>query len=209
MPSETSDAQQPWMIIGLGNPGERYADTRHNAGRMVVDALARRAGATFVHHRARAHVAECRIGIGEGGRPGPRVILAYLDSYMNESGGPTGQLTRFFSIPAEHLLIVHDELDIPEHDVRVKRGGGEGGHNGLKSISAYLGTRDYARLRVGIGRPPGRMDVSDFVLAHIPARQRDEFAVTVERAADVVEDIVTLGFTTAQQRAHTASSLSS
>lgn len=187
-----------WLAVGLGNPGPRYAGNRHNIGAMVLDTLAARHGATFVSHKARAAVAEARLGVLPGGAPGPRVILAKPATYMNVSGPPVAALAAFYGVTAETILVVHDELDIPEHSLRLKRGGGEGGHNGLRSITASLGTRDYARARVGIGRPPGRMDVADFVLSDYPAREREEVALDRELAADAVSDVVTRGLLAAQ-----------
>lgn len=192
----------PWLVVGLGNPGAEYASTRHNAGHLTVDVLARRAGAAWNGHRTGTRIAEARLGILPGGAPGPKIVLAKSDSYMNTSGGPIGRLMRFLSLPVERLLVIHDDLDLPPHQLRLKRGGGEGGHNGLKSISQVLGTKDYHRLRIGIGRPPGRMEVSDFVLAQIPAKDRPDWDVTVEEAADVVESIVTGGFAETQQDLH-------
>lgn len=144
------------LIVGLGNPGSEYERTRHNVGQMVADELASRMGVGFTRHRAGAVVATGRLGIG-----GPRVVLAKSTGYMNVSGRPVSALASFYGIGPEDLVVVHDELDIPFDTLRLKRGGGEGGHNGLKSITASLGTKDYARVRVGIGRPPGRMDVAD------------------------------------------------
>ena len=197
---------EAWLVVGLGNPGTRYARNRHNVGYMVLDVLAERTGSRFSHHKkARARVAEGRLGMMPGGAPGPRVILAEPSVLMNLSGGPVSGLVSYYGIdPANHLLVIHDELDLPAHELRLKRGGGEGGHNGLRSISRALGARDYARLRVGIGRPPGRQDPADFVLSDVPARERDALAVTLERAADVVEDVVAHGFAEAQQRLHSA-----
>lgn len=193
----------PWLIIGLGNPEARYARNRHNVGHMVIDVLAGRAGSRLTRHKARAQVAEVRLGTMPGGAPGPRVILAEPASFMNLSGGPVKALAQFYGIePTTNLLVIHDELDLPAHELRLKRGGGEGGHNGLRSISSAVGTKDYARLRVGIGRPPGRQDPADFVLSDFPARESDELAVTLEQAADTVEEVVTLGFEAAQQRLH-------
>ena len=154
----------PWLIVGLGNPGPTYAGNRHNVGAMVVDELAARASASLRSHKARAVAAEIRLGVLPGGAPGPKAVVATPLSYMNESGGPVAGLMSFFKIPVERLIVVHDELDIPFASVRLKRGGGEGGHNGLRSISKSVGTRDYLRVRVGIGRPPGRMDPAAFVL---------------------------------------------
>ena len=196
---------EPWLVVGLGNPGARYARNRHNVGRMVIDVLAGRTGSRLSGHRARAQAAEARLGVLPGGAPGPRVILAEPACYMNLSGGPVKALARFYGIdPTARLLVIHDELDLPAHQLRLKRGGGEGGHNGLRSISQALGTRDYARLRVGVGRPPGRQDAADFVLSDFPARERDALAVTLEQAADVVEDVVARGFEDAQRRLHSA-----
>ena len=197
---------EAWLVVGLGNPGTRYARNRHNVGYMVLDVLAERTGSRFSNHKkARARVAEGRLGMMPGGAPGPRVILAEPSVLMNLSGGPVAGLVSYYGIdPASRLLVIHDELDLPAHELRLKRGGGEGGHNGLRSISRALGARDYARLRVGIGRPPGRQDPADFVLSDVPARERDALAVTLERAADVVEDVVAHGFAEAQQRLHSA-----
>ena len=195
----------PWLVIGLGNPEARYARNRHNVGRMVIDVLVGRAGARLGGHKARARLAEARLGVMPGGAPGPRVILAEPESYMNLSGGPVRALVDFYRVdPAARLLVIHDDLDLPAHVLRLKRGGGEGGHNGLRSIGRALGTRDYARLRVGIGRPPGRQDPADFVLSDFPARERGELGVTLEQAADAVEAVVELGFEAAQQRLHSA-----
>ena len=197
---------EAWLVVGLGNPGTRYARNRHNVGYMVLDVLAERTGSRFSNHKkARARVAEGRLGMMPGGAPGPRVILAEPSVLMNLSGGPVSGLVSYYGIdPTSRLLVIHDELDLPAHELRLKRGGGEGGHNGLRSISRALGARDYARLRVGIGRPPGRQDPADFVLSDVPARERDALAVTLERAADVVEDVVAHGFAEAQQRLHSA-----
>ena len=193
----------PWLVIGLGNAEARYARNRHNVGHMVVDVVAGRAGSRWSRHKARAQVVQARLGVMPGGAPGPRVILAKPASLMNVSGGPVKALAQFYGIdPATGLLVIHDELDLPAHELRLKRGGGEGGHNGLRSISQALGTRDYARLRVGIGRPPGRQDPADYVLSDFPARQRQELAVTLEQAADAVEAVVTRGFEVAQQEVH-------
>ena len=196
---------EAWLVVGLGNLGTRYARNRHNVGHMVIDVLAGRAGSRLSKHRTRARVAEVRLGMLPGGAPGPRAILAESAGYMNVSGGPVKALVRFYGVdPTTRLLVIHDELDLPAHELRLKRGGGEGGHNGLRSISQALGAKNYARLRVGIGRPPGRQDPADFVLSDVPARERDELAVTLERAADVVEEVVTRGFEDAQQRLHSA-----
>jgi PTH1 family peptidyl-tRNA hydrolase len=182
----------PWLVVGLGNPGARYAGNRHNLGYHVVERLAADVGGRFSAHRSRAEVLTGRLGM-VGGRPGPRVVLAKPQTYMNESGGPVSGLVRFFRVPLDRLLVVHDELDLPFGTVRLKRGGGEGGHNGLRSVSQSLGNRDYCRLRLGIGRPPGRMDPADYVLRDVPAADRAEQAVMVEDAADAVTEVARLG----------------
>ncbi|WP_103063389.1 aminoacyl-tRNA hydrolase [Actinomyces qiguomingii] len=195
----------PWLVVGLGNPGARYAHNRHNVGHMVLDVLAGRTGSRLSSHKTRAQVAEVRLGFLPGGVPGPRVILARTTGYMNESGGPVKEVCRFYDVdPVTGLLVIHDDLDLPPNMLRLKHGRGEGGHNGLRSISRALGTRDYARLRIGVGRPPGSQDPADFVLSDFPGREREELAVTLEQAADAVEQVVTDGFTAAQQRLHTA-----
>jgi PTH1 family peptidyl-tRNA hydrolase len=195
----------PWVIVGLGNPGPSYAGNRHNVGAMVIDELARRTGSRLKTHKARAVVAQTRLGMLPGGVPGPAVVLAVPNSYMNESGGPTKALLSFFSVPTERLVVVHDELDIPSGEVRLKLGGGEGGHNGLRSISSSLGTKDYHRVRVGIGRPPGRMDAADYVLRDFGPAERKELPFLLDDAADAVELLVTRGLDTAQQRFHSPS----
>jgi PTH1 family peptidyl-tRNA hydrolase len=193
----------PWLVVGLGNPGPGYAGNRHNVGAMVVDELARRGGVSLRTHKARAVAAQLRVGTGPGGVPGPPAVVAVPSSYMNESGGPVKALLSFFSVPVERLVVVHDELDIDAGAVRLKRGGGEGGHNGLRSISSSLGTKDYHRVRVGIGRPPGRMDPADFVLKDFsPSERKDLLPFLVDDAADAVEQLVTVGLLDAQQRVH-------
>lgn len=192
----------PWLVVGLGNPGPRYAGNRHNVGAMVVEELARRSGDTLRTHKARGTAAQVRLGTGPGGVPGPSAVVAVPTCYMNESGGPVKALLSFFSVPAERLVVVHDELDIDAGSVRLKRGGGEGGHNGLRSISSSLGTKDYHRVRVGIGRPPGRMDPADFVLRDFSPTERKELPFLLDDAADAVEQLVTLGLLDAQQRVH-------
>ncbi|MBD3782994.1 MAG: aminoacyl-tRNA hydrolase [Micrococcales bacterium] len=192
----------PWLVVGLGNPGPGYAGNRHNVGAMVVDEIVRRSGDTLRTHKARAVAAQVRLGTGPGGVPGPPAVVAVPSCYMNESGGPVKALLSFFSIPTERLVVVHDELDIDAGAIRLKRGGGEGGHNGLRSISSSLGTKDYHRVRVGIGRPPGRMDPADFVLRDFSPAERKELPFVLDEAADAVEQLVTLGLLDAQQRVH-------
>ncbi len=188
----------PWLVVGLGNPGPTYAGNRHNVGAMVVDELARRSSSTLRSHKSRAVVAQVRLV----GMPGVPAVLAVPSSFMNESGGPVAALVRFFSIPTERLVVVHDDLDLDPGLIRLKLGGGEGGHNGLRSLTRSLGTKDYYRVRVGIGRPPGRMDPADYVLRDFSATERKELPLMVDAAADAVEALVTGGLLQAQQRFH-------
>ncbi|MDE9364291.1 aminoacyl-tRNA hydrolase [Luteipulveratus sp. YIM 133132] len=191
-----------WLVVGLGNPGTTYAGNRHNVGAMVVDEMARAAGANLRTHKSRARAAELRLGTLPGGAPGPKAVVAVPLTYMNESGGPVAGLMQFFKVPAERLIVVHDELDIDFARLRLKRGGGEGGHNGLRSISRSVGTKDYLRVRVGIGRPPGRMDPAAYVLKDFSPAERKELDFLLADAADAVEQLVHLGLTAAQNAVH-------
>lgn len=186
-----------WLVVGLGNPGPGYAANRHNVGQMVVDVLAERMGATFKRHRSNAMIAEGRVRPG-----GPRFVLAKPLSYMNVSGTPVAALARFYKVPPARIIVVHDELDIPFDTVRLKLGGGPGGHNGIKSLTVNLATPDFVRVRVGIGRPPGRQDPADFVLKDFSSSERPALPVLLEEAADAVELVATSGLETAQQRFH-------
>ncbi|MCD5344305.1 aminoacyl-tRNA hydrolase [Arthrobacter sp. AK04] len=190
-----------WLIIGLGNPGAQYQGNRHNVGQMVLDELAARMGAGFKSHKARAQVLEGRLGIG-----GPRVVLAKPMSYMNVSGGPTAALANFYGITPDHVVAVHDEIDIPFNTVKLKSGGGEGGHNGLRDISKALATKDYLRVRVGVGRPPGRMETADYVLRDFGTAELKELPFLLDEAADAVEILLRDGLTAAQQKFHPAKS---
>ncbi|WP_432537480.1 aminoacyl-tRNA hydrolase [Kineococcus arenarius] len=191
-----------WLVVGLGNPGTEYERTRHNVGQAVLAELASRASATFKRHRSGARVAEVRLGTGPGGAPGPRAVLAAPTSYMNVSGGPVAGLAKYYDVGLDRIVVVHDELDVPFGAVRLKRGGGEGGHNGLRSISQSLHGKDYARVRVGIGRPPGRQDPADFVLKEFSSTERKDLPFLVMDAADAVEELLTRGLEAAQQRFH-------
>jgi peptidyl-tRNA hydrolase, PTH1 family len=193
-----SDGAGPWLIVGLGNPGPGYAANRHNVGAMVLDVLASRVGGRLKAHRSGAQVLEGRLG----GPAGERVVLVRPTAYMNESGGQVNAAARFFKVDPDHLLVVHDELDIPYADVRLKLGGGEGGHNGLRSISQAIGTKDYLRARVGIGRPPGRQDPAAFVLKDFSAAERRELPLLLDDAADAFELVLSRGLTTAQNTVH-------
>jgi PTH1 family peptidyl-tRNA hydrolase len=188
-------ADDRWLIIGLGNPGPEYAGNRHNAGRMVAELLARRMGSSFRRHRPRTDTAE-------GTLAGVPVTLGIARSYMNLSGGPVAALADFYKIPPSRIVVIHDDLDVPFGEVRLKFGGGTGGHNGLRSVSDALGTRDFFRVRFGIGRPPGRMDPAVFVLRDFTAAERKEVPLLVERAADAVEALLADGLESAQNAFH-------
>jgi peptidyl-tRNA hydrolase, PTH1 family len=181
------------LIVGLGNPGPRYAGTRHNIGFEVVGLLAERLGGKFKAHKGRCDVVEGRLA-------GAPVVLAKPKSYMNISGGPVVSISRFYKVPVERIVVVHDELDLPFGSLRLKRGGGHGGHNGLRSISTALGNREYLRVRFGIGRPPGRQDPADFVLREFTPAERKELPFLVDRAADAVELLIAQGLEAAQNR---------
>lgn len=196
-------AEGLFLIVGLGNPGAKYEGNRHNIGHMVLDVLAGRAGVKFSAHKANAAVAEARMGMLPGGAPGPRVILAKPNTYMNTSGGPVAGLAKYFNVEPDHVIVVHDELDIPFGDIKCKIGGGEGGHNGLRDISKALGTKNYVRVRSGIGRPPGRMEVADFVLKNFGSAEAKELPFLLDSSADCVEMIVTQGLLEAQLKFHT------
>lgn len=189
---------EAWLVVGLGNPGPAYAGHRHNVGHRVVEELARRMGASFRAHKSgRAEVVEGRLGAP--GQPGPRVILVKLRTYMNTSGGPVKELAAFYKVSPEQLVVVHDELDLDFGRLRVKLGGGDNGHNGLKSLRSSFGTGDYFRIRVGVGRPPGRQDVADFVLSDYSRAERTELPFQVDAAADAVETLLQHGLERAQQ----------
>ena len=193
-----ADPGGAWLVVGLGNPGPTYERTRHNAGYLVTDLLAERMSGTWKSHRSgRAQVVEGRLG-GIPGQPGPRVVLGRARSYMNESGGAVSTLLSFYKVPPERLVVVHDEVDIPLGELRLKLGGGDNGHNGLKSLRRSLGTGDYYRVRFGVGRPPGRRPTADHVLAAFSAAERRELEGYVDRAADAVECLLGEGLAKAQ-----------
>ena len=190
-------ADDRWLVAGLGNPGPGYAGNRHNAGFMVADVLAGRLRTRFKRDRSRAAVATGRLA-------GWPVTLAKPQTFMNLSGGPVASLRSFFKLPPERIVVVHDELDIPFGTIRLKLGGGDNGHNGLRSVTSALGTRDYFRVRVGIGRPPGRMDPADFVLHDFSAAEKKLVPELLERSADAVEALLERGLAAAQNEFHTA-----
>ncbi|GAB3409493.1 aminoacyl-tRNA hydrolase [Schumannella luteola] len=186
-----------WLVVGLGNPGPAYAATRHNVGQMAVDDLADRIGARFSRHKTNSVVAEGWI------RPGAaKLIVAKPLSFMNNSGGPVSQLAKFYSLPAERVVVLHDELDLPFDTVRLKQGGGHGGHNGLRDIISALGTPEFLRVRIGIGRPPGRQDSADFVLKPFASTERASLPSLLTDAVDATEQLVDDGLLAAQQRWH-------
>ncbi|WP_036297492.1 aminoacyl-tRNA hydrolase [Microbacterium sp. C448] len=186
-----------WLVVGLGNPGSRYESTRHNVGQMVVDELARRRGATFKSHRANARVAETWLAAGSA-----KLVLAKPNSFMNVSGGPVSGLAAFFGIEADRVIVVHDELDIPFDTIKLKVGGGHGGHNGVRDVAKALDTPEFTRVRVGIGRSPGRQDAADWVLDPFGAAERAQLPLLIGDAADAVELVVGEGLLAAQQRYH-------
>ena len=184
----------PTLVVGLGNPGPQYVGNRHNIGFLVADELADRMGGKF-KHKSGADLLEGRLA-------GQRVALIKPRTYMNLSGGPVAGALRFFKAPLDRLVVVHDELDLPYGALRLKLGGGENGHNGLRAISKSLSSRDYHRVRFGIGRPPGRMDPADFVLRDFSAAERKELVFTIDRCADAVEALVSKGLEAAQNIFH-------
>lgn len=181
------------MIAGLGNPGEEYAQTRHNAGFKAIDELARQANVTYWKNQAGAEVASIKVNDAEAEDGKREVILVKPQSYMNTSGGPISKLCAQYKVNVEELLVIHDELDIPAGDVRIKVGGGHAGHNGLRSIIDKMGSRDFSRVRVGIGNPPGRMPVADFVLKQLRSREAEDFDETTVRAAEAAATALTRG----------------
>ncbi len=185
-------SKESWIVIGLGNPGPEYERTRHNIGAMVINQLAIENGAKFSNHKSRANVAQFKIA-------GTSVVAATLRCYMNESGGPTKSLTDYFKVKSDHLIVVHDELDIPFQAIRLKQGGGDNGHNGLKSITGVMGP-EYFRIRMGIGRPIGRQDPADFVLKPFSAEERKDLPNFVENGANAIESLISDGLEIAQTR---------
>ncbi len=186
----------PQLVVGLGNPGPQYEKTRHNVGFMVADLLAGRLGGTFkLHKRSGAEIVTGRLG----NRP---VVVAKPRTYMNESGRHIGPLAKFYSVSPADVIVIHDELDIDFGRIRLKLGGGEGGHNGLRSVVNALGTKDFHRVRIGIGRPPGRKDPAAFVLENFTAAERAEVPAICEQAADATELLIESGLESAQNLVH-------
>ena len=184
-----------WLVVGLGNPGPDYAAHRHNVGQMALSQLASDIGATFKSHKAHALVAEGWVRPG-----GPKLILAKPNTFMNLSGGPVANLMKFYGTEPANLIVLHDELDIDFDVIRLKSNGGHGGHNGLRDIIAALGTNEFNRVRIGIGRPSGRQDAADFVLSNFNSSEREILPHVLAHATDAVETIAEQGILAAQQR---------
>ena len=183
-------SKESWIVIGLGNPGSEYERTRHNIGAMVVNQLAIQNGAKFSNYKSRANVAQFKVA-------GISVVAATLRCYMNESGGPTKSLTDYFKVKSDHLIVIHDELDIPFQAIRLKQGGGDNGHNGLKSVTGVLGP-EYFRIRMGIGRPIGRQDPADYVLKPFSAEERKELPNLIDNGVSATISLITNGLQKAQ-----------
>ena len=184
-----------WLVVGLGNPGPDYAGHRHNVGQMAVSQLANDIGATFKSHKANALVAEGWVRPG-----GPKLVIAKPNTFMNLSGGPVANLLKFYGVEPANLIVLHDELDIDFDVIRLKSNGGHGGHNGLRDIIAAIGTNEFNRVRIGIGRPPGRQDAADFVLSNFNSSEREILPHVLAHATDAVETIAEEGILAAQQR---------
>ena len=179
-----------WLVVGLGNPGDQYAATRHNVGQMVIDELIRRHSIKLTSHKSRTEIAAYKLGVGENTQS---IILAKSKGYMNESGGPIKALASFYSVETENIIALHDELDIAFATIRSKIGGGDNGHNGLKSMTSAFGGPDYYRVRLGIGRPMGQQDPADFVLKAFSKIEQKDLAEFIDRGADVVESLISQG----------------
>ena len=185
-----------WLVVGLGNPGDDYSSTRHNIGQMVVDELASRHSARWTTHKSRTDVAAFKIGLGVDA---VSVIVAKSHGYMNESGGPIKALAAFYKVAPSQVIVIHDELDIPFAAIRSKLAGGDNGHNGLKSLTSAFDSPDYFRVRMGIGRPPGRQDPADFVLKPFASAEKKTLPEFIARGADTVESLITQGLEITQQ----------
>ena len=179
-----------WLVAGLGNPGDQYAATRHNVGQMVIDQLVKRHSIKLASHKSRTHIAAYKLGVGIDAH---QIILAKSQSYMNETGGPLKALANFYSVEPENIIVLHDELDIGFAAIRTKLGGGDNGHNGLKSMTSAFNTPDYYRVRLGIGRPMGQQDPADFVLKQFSKEEKKDLEEFIERGADVVEFLIEKG----------------
>jgi len=186
-----------WLVVGLGNPGDEYAATRHNVGQMVIDQLAKRHNVKLSSHKSRSDIAAYKLGVGVDAHS---IILAKSKSYMNESGGPIKALATFYSVEPTNIIVLHDELDIPYAAIRAKVAGGDNGHNGLKSLTSSFGTADYFRVRLGIGRPMGQQDPGDFVLKQFSKEEKKDLEEFIERGADCVEFLIEKGLDLTQSK---------
>ncbi len=186
-----------WLVVGLGNPGDQYAATRHNVGQMVIDHLVKRHSIKLASHKSRTSIADYKLGVGVDARP---IILAKSHSYMNETGGPIKALANFYSVEPAKIIVLHDELDIGYAVIRSKLGGGDNGHNGLKSMTSAFGTPDYYRIRLGIGRPMGQQDPADFVLKQFSKEEKKDLDEFIDRGADVVECLIEKGLEFTQSK---------
>jgi PTH1 family peptidyl-tRNA hydrolase len=186
-----------WLVVGLGNPGDQYAATRHNVGQMVIDELNKRHNVKFSTHKSRTSIAAFKLGVGVDAHS---VILAKSLGYMNETGGPIKALAQFYSVETSQIIVLHDELDIDFAAIRTKLGGGDNGHNGLKSMTSAFGGPDYFRVRLGIGRPMGQQNPADFVLKQFSQPEKKELSMFLDRGADVVESLIEKGLDFTQSK---------
>lgn len=194
---ETALAEDRWLVIGLGNPGPKYEQTRHNVGQMALDQIAQELSESFKSHKTNSRIAVGRLRV-----PGPQLILMKPNTFMNLSGGPASQSAKYFDVPVDRIIVLHDELDVPFGNVKLKQGGGHGGHNGLRDITKALGTPDFLRVRIGIGRPTGSKDPADFVLSPFNSTEKKELDLLLADAADATSSIVFDGLLKAQQDVH-------
>lgn len=192
-----SSSTDAWLVAGLGNPGPEYAGNRHNVGAMVVEVLAARLGTKFSRHRTTTMLAEARLRPG-----GPKLVLVRPLSYMNTSGGPVSSAAAYFGIPPERVIVIHDDLDLPFETIKLKADGGHGGQNGVRDIMKALGTPIFMRVRVGIGRPPGRQEAADYVLRDFGTADKTRLPFVLDDAADAVAQVIDEGLLTAQQKFH-------
>ena len=186
-----------WLVVGLGNPGDQYAATRHNVGQMVIDQLLKRHNLKLANHKSRTQIAAYKLGVGVNAR---QIILAKSNSYMNETGGPIKALANFYSVEPAKIIVLHDELDIGYAVIRSKLGGGDNGHNGLKSMTSAFDTPDYYRVRLGIGRPMGQQDPADFVLKQFSKDEKLALGEFIDRGSDVVESLIENGLEFTQSK---------
>ena len=186
-----------WLVVGLGNPGDEYAATRHNVGQMVIDHLLKRHNLKLSSHKSRCDITAFKLGVGIDAHS---IILAKSKSYMNETGGPVKALASFYSVETAKIIVLHDELDIGYAAIRAKLAGGDNGHNGLKSLTTSFGTAEYFRIRLGIGRPMGEQDPADFVLKQFSKEEKKSLDEFIDRGADCVEFLIEKGLDLTQSK---------